>query len=182
MSKSSPVLGAALREFRVYKRMAEKAAGQVDDAGLFRSPDTEGNSIAVIMRHMAGNMRSRWTDFLTSDGEKPDRRRDGEFEMAEGTRREDVLADWENGWTALFTALEPLTDEELGRTVMIRGEPHSVMQAVQRQVAHYAYHVGQIVLLARHWAGSAWTTLSIARGDSERFNREHWGPNPRPVL
>src|SRR6266581_1140732 len=135
--------------FRYYKNLGERAMAQCPDEGLFTTLDQESNSIAIIVKHMAGNMRSRWTDFLTSDGEKPDRHRDSEFEEPPKTRAE-LLDLWERGWKYLFDALEPLTDADLARTVTIRTEPHSVMQAINRQVAHYAHHVGQIVFLAKH--------------------------------
>lgn len=126
--------------------------------------------MAIIMRHLAGNMRSRWTDFLTSDGEKPDRHRDQEFEDVTGTRAE-LQAEWEAGWQCLFDALAPLTDADLQRTVIIRAEPHTVYKAISRQVAHYAGHVYQILFLGKHLKGAAWTTLSVPRGQSEEFNR-----------
>jgi Protein of unknown function (DUF1572) len=132
--------------------------------------DGEMNSIAVTVKHMAGNMRSRWTDFLHSDGEKPDRNRDAEFVEPPRTRAA-VQALWEEGWKCMFEALEPLSEEDLGRTVMIRGEPHSVMQAINRQMAHYAYHCGQIVLLAKHFADAEWRSLTVPRGASGEFNR-----------
>lgn len=154
--------------FRYYKTLAERAMAQVPDEQLFEAIDEENNSIAIVVKHMAGNMRSRWTDFLTTDGEKPDRNRDGEFVEPAGTRAE-LMDQWETGWAYVFGALEPLTDADLGRTVTIRGEAHSVMQAVNRQVAHYANHVGQIVMLGKHFAGSRWVSLTIprkVRGDS----------------
>jgi hypothetical protein len=151
-----------------YKSMAEKAMEQVTDDELSQTLDSESNSIALIVKHMAGNMRSRWTDFLTSDGEKPDRNRDTEFEAPPSTRT--ALTDtWESGWNCVFAALEPLTDSDLGRTVYIRAEPHSVMQAINRQIAHYACHVGQIVFLAKHFRSSEWKSLSIPRGKSAEF-------------
>src|SRR4051794_21707643 len=136
--------------FRYYKGFAERAMAQVSDEQLFMAIDEEANSIAIIVKHMAGNMRSRWTDFLTTDGEKPDRDRDMEF-AAPALTREAVLQTWEDGWRHVFQALEPLTDADLACTVTIRGEAHSVMQAINRQIAHYANHVGQIVLLAKHF-------------------------------
>jgi hypothetical protein len=160
----------AVSLFRYYKRLAERAMEQVADEQLFAVLDREGNSIAVIVKHMAGNMRSRWTDFLTTDGEKPTRDRDGEFVDPPATRK-DLLAAWEDGWNRLFTALEPLTDTDLGRTVTIRGETHSVMQAINRQLAHYPHHVGQIVLLAKHFACDHWQSLSVPRNKSAEFNR-----------
>src|SRR5437867_8763597 len=148
--------------FRYYKKLGERAMAQCSDEGLFTIIDAESNSIAIVVKHMAGNMRSRWTDFLTTDGEKPDRDRDSEFVDPPSTRKA-LLDLWEDGWTRLFGALEPLSDADLGRTVMIRGEAHSVMQAVNRQVAHYTYHIGQIVMLAKHFAGNRWTSLTIPR-------------------
>ena len=148
--------------FRYYKNLAERAMAQVADEQLFTVLDGEANSIAVIVKHMAGNMRSRWTGFLTSDGEKPDRDRDAEFAEPPATR-EAVLALWEEGWQYLFTALEPLAEPDLERTVTIRGEAHSVMQAVNRQMAHYSYHCGQIVLLAKHFKHAEWKSLSVPR-------------------
>ena len=160
----------ALTLFRYYKDLSERAMAQVTDEQLFTVLDDETNSIAVIVKHMAGNMRSRWTDFLTSDGEKPTRDRDTEFVDPPGTR-ESLLVLWNEGWELLFRALEPLTDPELERTVKIRGEAHSVMQAVNRQLTHYAYHSGQIVMLAKHLSHSHWKTLSIPRNRSVEFNR-----------
>jgi hypothetical protein len=156
--------------FRHYKKLGEKAIQQVSDEDLFASLDAEANSIAIVVKHMTGNMRSRWTDFLTSDGEKPNRNRDCEF-VDPAPTREALLADWEGGWACVFAALESLTDNDLGRTVLIRGEVHSVMQAVNRQIAHYAYHVGQIVLLAKHAASKHWESLSVPRNQSAEFTR-----------
>jgi hypothetical protein len=156
-------LAEALRVFRQYKELGEKAMAQLDPAGVYQTLDDESNSVAVIVKHLAGNMRSRWTDFLTTDGEKPDRNRDGEFELTASTTPADVRRWWDEGWRSVFAAVEPLQPEDLLRTVTIRGEPHSVLQAIDRQIAHYAYHVGQIVQLARHLAGERWTTLSIPK-------------------
>jgi Protein of unknown function (DUF1572) len=161
----------SLTLFRYYKKLAERAMEQVPDQDLFALLDDEANSIAIIVKHMAGNMRSRWTDFLTSDGEKPNRDRDTEFMDPPATRAE-LIAMWEKGWTCLFNALEPLTEADLGRTITIRGEAHSVMQAINRQVAHYSHHVGQIVLLAKHFAGAQWQSLSVPRNKSAEFNRK----------
>jgi len=159
--------------FSYYKRLGERAIQQCQDQDLFTALDAESNSIAIVVKHMAGNMRSRWTDFLTSDGEKPDRNRDSEFEDPPKTR-EEMLRLWESGWKCLFDALEQLTDADLIRTVTIRTEPHSVMQAINRQVAHYAYHVGQIVFLAKHFAASRgdWKALSVPRGKSNEFTAD----------
>jgi Protein of unknown function (DUF1572) len=154
-----------------YKKLAEGAMAQVSDAELSTVLDPEMNSIALIVKHMSGNMCSRWTDFLTTDGEKPTRNRDVEFEDPPATRDE-LMAMWESGWDCLFTALEPLTDVDLSRTITIRGEAHSVMQAINRQVAHYPYHCGQIILLAKHFRSSQWQSLSVPRNQSEEFNRK----------
>lgn len=155
--------------FRLYKRLAERAMEQIPDEALTTMLDAESNSIATIVKHMAGNMRSRWRDFLTTDGEKPDRNRDSEFEAPPRTRAE-MMIKWEEGWKLVFEALATLSDSDLARTVTIRGEPHSVMQAIHRQIAHYSYHVGQIVYLAKHFAGDRWTALTIPRGKSTEFN------------
>ncbi len=155
---------------RYYKRLAERAMEQVTDEQLFTAIDKEANSIAVIVKHMAGNMRSRWTDFLTTDGEKSDRNRDTEFVEPPETR-EVLMAMWEDGWNRVFTAIEQLTEADLGRTVTIRGEAHSVMQAINRQLAHYPHHVGQIVLLAKHFACDHWQSLSVPRNKSAEFSR-----------
>lgn len=160
----------SLTLFRYYKQLGERAMAQLDEPALFAALDAESNSVAVIVKHVAGNMRSRWTDFLTTDGEKPDRDRDSEFTQPPQTRDE-LLHLWEEGWALLFAALEPLSDADLGRTVTIRGEAHSVMQAVNRQMAHYSYHVGQIVFLAKHLAHDHWNSLSIPRAWSAAFNR-----------
>jgi uncharacterized damage-inducible protein DinB len=159
----------SLSLFRYYKNLAERAMAQVSDEHLSTVLDDEMNSIAVVVKHMAGNMRSRWTDFLISDGEKPDRDRDMEFVTHLGGR-EEVLAMWEAGWDCVFAALGPLTEADLQRTVAIRGEAHSVMQAINRQVAHYSYHCGQIVLLAKHFGNEQWKSLSVPRNKSSEFN------------
>ena len=160
----------SLSLFRYYKNLTERAMEQVSDDQLFAVLDDEMNSISIIVKHLAGNMRSRWADFLASDGEKPDRKRDTEFENPPSTRA-GVIKLWEDGWAYVFTALEPLSDAEIDRTVMIRGEPHSVMQAINRQIAHYAYHCGQIVFLAKHLQSRQWKSLTVPRGKSEEFNR-----------
>ena len=157
--------------FRYYKKLGEGAMEQASDEQLFAALDVEMNSIAIIVKHMAGNMRSRWTDFLTSDGEKPNRNRDSEF-VAPPATREDLLRIWNEGWERVFEALEPLSDSDLERKVMIRGERHSVMQAINRQIAHYSYHVGQIVFLAKHFKGADWKSLTVPRNKSAEFNRQ----------
>ena len=162
----------ARRQFRGQKKLVERALAQVADGDFFRTLDPESNSIALIVKHVAGNMRSRWTDFLTSDGEKPDRRRDSEFEVETGDTRETLAARWESGWQTLFAAVDALQVSDLTRVVTIRGEPHSVAKALTRQLTHYAYHAGQIVFLAKLFAGAKWQTLSIARGKSEEFGRQ----------
>jgi hypothetical protein len=161
----------SLSLFRYYKKLAERAMAQVRDEHLLTVLDPEMNSIAVLVKHMAGNMRSRFTEFLTSDGEKPDRDRDSEF-LDPPQTREALMTLWEQAWECLFSALGPLSDEDLKRTVRIRGEAHSVMQAINRQLAHYAYHCGQIVLLAKHYQNEQWQSLSVPRGKSAGFNRQ----------
>ena len=156
--------------FRYYKKLAERAMEQVSDDQLFAVLDGEMNSIAVIVKHMTGNMLSRWTDFLTTDGEKPGRDRDEEFSNPP-TTREALLQLWEDGWQRVLGTLESLSDADLGRTITIRGEAHSVMQAINRQVAHYSYHCGQIVFLAKHFCHDRWKTLSVPLGKSAEFNR-----------
>jgi hypothetical protein len=157
--------------FRYYKKLVERALAQCPDEGLFTSLDSESNCIAIIIKHMAGNMRSRWRDFLTSDGEKSDRNRDTEFEEPPKTRSE-LLELWESGWKYVFDALEPLNDADVTRTVTIRTEPHSVMQAINRQMAHYSYHAGQTTFLAKHFAAQAgqWTAVTVPRKQSAEFN------------
>jgi uncharacterized damage-inducible protein DinB len=157
--------------FRYYKKLAENAMAQINDDQLFATLDAESNSIAIVVKHMVGNMRSRFTDFLTTDGEKPSRNRDAEFIDPVPTRQA-LLDEWEAGWMCLFSALESLTEDDLKRTITIRSEPHSVMQAINRQVAHYSYHVGQIVMLAKHLGHQGWQSLSVPRNRSAEFNRK----------
>ena|SRR5207248_413123 len=166
---STSYIEDSLSLFHYYKKLAEGAMQQVSDKELFISLDEEMNSIAIVVKHMAGNMRSRWTDFLTSDGEKPDRNRDTEFIAPPATRNE-LMRLWDEGWGRVFQALEPLSDADLERKVFIRGEPHSVMQAINRQIAHYSYHCGQIVFLAKHFKGSEWKSLTVPRNKSAEFN------------
>jgi uncharacterized protein DUF1572 len=160
----------SIASLRAYKKMAAKALDQLKEEEFFVTLDTEANSIAVIMKHMAGNMFSRWTDFLTSDGEKPNRNRDMEFVIEPKTNKDDILAYWEKGWQQVFAALEPLTADDLGKKVLIRGEEHTVIQAINRQLMHYADHIGQIVFLAKHFRSSEWKSLSIPRNRSADFN------------
>jgi uncharacterized damage-inducible protein DinB len=162
-------LDDALLQFRKLRDLAEKALAQVDEADWFRTLDPESNSIALVLKHLSGNMRSRWTDFLATDGEKPDRNRDSEFEKEGRDTAASLRARWDEGWRLLFAALEPLGPADLARTVTVRGEPHTVLQAIHRQMTHYAYHVGQVVLLARHFAGPRWNSLSIPKGRSKDF-------------
>jgi uncharacterized damage-inducible protein DinB len=166
---STSYLEDSISLFRYYKKLAERAMEQISDEQLFASLDEEMNSIAIIAKHMAGNMRSRWTDFLTSDGEKPDRNRDMEFAAPPATRAE-LMQSWNEGWGLAFAALEPLSDADLERKITIRSEHHSVMQAINRQIAHYAYHVGQIVFLAKQFKGRDWKSLSVPRNKSGDFN------------
>ena len=168
MDDSAYLLHAAA-QFRSTKALADKAVAQLDDARFAAKLDAESNSVALVVKHVAGNLRSRWTDFLTTDGEKPDRRRDAEFEDEAADSRADLMRRWEAGWATFFDVLDSLAPGDLGRTVTIRGEPHAVFEAIERQKTHYGYHVGQIVFLAKHLAGPAWTSLSVARGASEAF-------------
>ena len=165
-------LDDALRRFRDYKKLAERAFAQISDEDFFRTLDEESNSIAINMKHMAGNMISRWTDFLTTDGEKPERNRDLEFVMLPETSKDDMLAYWERGWQCVFDAVEPLKPEDLMRTIRVRGQDHTVVQAINRQLAHYAYHVGQIVFLAKHFKSSEWQSLSVPRNKSAEFTAQ----------
>ena len=164
-------LEEARRQLRGHKRMGEAAMTQLRDEDFFITLDPEANSVAILVKHLAGNMRSRFTDFLTSDGEKPDRFRDREFELSPATTRAEVMSWWEQGWATVFAAIDPLTSEEVMRTVTIRGEPHTVLQAINRQIAHYAQHIGQVVFLAKHLRSREWKTLSIPRGKSEEFKQ-----------
>ena len=159
-------LSDILRTFRNYRTLGERAMAQVPDEDLHRLLDAESNSIALIAKHVGGNLRSRFRDFLTTDGEKPDRNRDTEFELAGVPTREEVMRWWNEGWSVAMAALEALTPEDLERTVTIRGEPFLVVEALNRAAAHAAYHVGQIVFLAKHFAGPSWTSLSIPKGRS----------------
>jgi uncharacterized damage-inducible protein DinB len=162
-------LDEAHRQMRGHKRLAEGAMAQLKDEELFITLDPESNSIAVIVKHMAGNMRSRFTDFLITDGEKPDRHRDQEFELSPATTRADLTKWWEEGWARVFATIEAFKPEDVMRKVTVRGEPHTVLQAINRQIAHYTYHTGQIVFLAKHIRSSKWKTLSIPRGKSEDY-------------
>ncbi|HET9409237.1 MAG TPA: DUF1572 family protein [Candidatus Sulfotelmatobacter sp.] len=162
-------LEEARRQLRGHKRMGEAAMAQLKDEDFCAILDPESNSVAILVKHITGNMRSRFTDFLISDGEKPDRFRDREFEVTGATTRVDVMRWWEEGWACVFSAVDPLKPEDVMRPVTIRGEPHTVLQAVNRQIAHYAQHIGQIVFLAKHLRSSDWKTLSIPRGKSEEF-------------
>lgn len=170
----------AFLQLRKLKDLAERATAQVADEDFFALLDAEANSIALVMKHMAGNMRSRWTDFLSTDGEKPDRDRDTEFERAETDSRAALEARWQESWRITLEAIGALRPEDLERTVTIRGEPHTVLQAINRQLTHYAYHVGQIVLLAKHRAGERWQSLSIPRGKSKEYEVAREGKTYRP--
>lgn len=159
----------AIASFRNYKKMAERAIEQVSDDEFFALIDAEANSIALIVKHISGNLRSRWRDFLVTDGEKADRHRDTEFEIIDDSR-ESLMEFWETGWQTLFDSLEPLTADDFSRTVTIRGEPHTVVEAINRQLTHYSYHIGQIVLLAKHFKSAEWKTLSVPKNRSAEFN------------
>ena len=168
MSIGNVYLEECMKSFHGMKSNAEKALSQLSDPEMHLTPDPESNSVVVIMKHMAGNMLSRFTDMLTTDGEKPDRHRDNEF-IDSFTKREQVMEYWNKGWDCVFVALSRLTDEDLLKTITIRSEPHTVVRALQRQLVHYAYHCGQIVYLAKHIKGPAFHTLSIPRGESEKY-------------
>ena len=167
-------------EFGKLKKQADRAAVQVEGDDFSRLLDPEANSIATLMKHLAGNMRSRWTDFLTTDGEKSTRERDEEFELRDADSREEIIAAWEDGWKRVLGAISALEPSDLEKSINIRGEPHSVPQAILRQLTHYAAHVGQIVMLAKHWAGSEWKTLSIPRGKSKEFEVSKRGETYEP--
>ena len=160
----------SIREFKRMKRLADGAFAQVTPEQFFAMPSEHDNSIAVIVKHVGGNLLSRWTDFLTTDGEKSGRNRDSEFEIALADTQQILIEQWESGWAVLFSALEPLADGDLERTVTIRGEPLSVLLAINRQLTHYSYHVGQIVYVAKHYAASSWRSMSIPRGKSAQYN------------
>ncbi|HEY6339745.1 MAG TPA: DUF1572 family protein [Candidatus Sulfotelmatobacter sp.] len=168
---SKHYLDEVRRQFRGHKRMGEGAMAQLRDEDFFVTLDPESNSVAILVKHLAGNMGSRFTDFLTTDGEKPDRFRDREFEITSATTRAEVVKWWEQGWARVFSAIDALQPEDVMRTVTIRGEPHTVLQAINRQIAHYAQHLGQIVFLAKHLRSREWKTLSIPRGKSEEFKK-----------
>jgi len=166
---ASHYLDEIRRQLRGHKRMAESAMAQLEDNDFFITIDPEANSIAVLVKHIAGNARSRFTDFLTSDGEKPDRFRDREFELSAATSREEVMRWWEEGWAIIVGTLDSLKPEDIDRTITIRQEPHTVVQALNRALAHYAQHIGQIVFLSKHLRSTQWKTLSIPRGKSQEF-------------
>jgi len=170
MTPLSNYLEDIIRQFRQYKELVGKALAQIGDEDLFRQIDDESNSISIIMKHLAGNMRSRWTDFLISDGEKPDRDRDSEFIMDSSDTRESIMRAWDAGWERLFGTLESLGPEDLDKIILIRNEPHTIMQAINRNLTHCAYHAGQIVFIARHFRGSQWKSLSVPKGKSREFN------------
>jgi hypothetical protein len=160
----------AVESFRNCKKLAERAIEQISDEEFFATIDEEANSVAIVVKHIAGNLVSRWTDFLTTDGEKPDRNRDAEFEMTDDSRKE-LMEFWERGWKILFDNIVPLTLEDFSRTVTIRGQEHTVVEALNRQLTHYSYHVGQIVLLAKHFKSASWNSLSIPKNRSAEFNK-----------
>jgi hypothetical protein len=166
---STPYLAEALRSLRAYKRLAEGALAQINDQEFFRKPDPDSLSCARLVKHIAGNLRSRFTGFLSSDGEKPDRRREQEFEDAPGATRAELMRFWEEGWTLLFGSLEALAPEDLQRTVTIRGEAYSVLKAINVAALHYAYHIGQIAFLAKHMRGPQWKSLSVPKPGQEKY-------------
>jgi len=178
---ADPCFADALDQFRKYRALAEKALEQVPGEAWFRVPAPEANSIALVMKHLSGNMRSRWTRFLDTDGEKPDRDRDTEFEERAGDDARSIRARWDEGWDLLFATLGSLGEKDLERIVTIRREPHTVRQAIHRQLTHYSYHVGQIVLLARLHAGASWRSLSIPKGKSKEYEVSKDGKPYRPA-
>jgi hypothetical protein len=165
----SAYLTDIVRTFTNYKALGERALAQVADADLHTLIDPDANSLAIIVKHVAGNLRSRFADFLTTDGEKPDRDRDGEFEMPERASRDQILAMWNEGWRVALASLDALTPADLDRTVHVRQEPFLVPEALNRSVTHTAYHVGQLVLLAKHFAGAGWRSLSIPKNQSRDY-------------
>lgn len=173
-------LEEVFRQFRGYKRLAEGAIAQLKDEELLVTLDPESNSVAILMKHVAGNLRSRFTDFLATDGEKPDRHRDQEFEMTPATTRTDIMRWWEQAWEILFLTIMNLSPDDLERTVTIRGEPHTVLQALNRALAHQASHVGQIIFLAKHLRSTEWQTLSVPRGKSEEYNAQMAAKHEKP--
>jgi hypothetical protein len=170
LSIAAAYLDEARRAFRGYKRLAEGTFAQVNDSEFFHLPDSESNSIALIVKHITGNLRSRWTDFLISDGEKPDRNRDQEFLLDAADTRQDLMRRWEASFATVFGTIESLQPEDFSRTVYIRSEPHTVLQAINRSLAHIAYHIGQIAWLGKHIRGAQWKSLSIPRGASGEYN------------
>jgi len=170
----------SLLQLRKLKTKADRSVAQVGDEHFFTTLDPESNSIALIIKHLSGNMRSRWTDFLITDGEKPDRNRDNEFERSGKDTRDSILTSWEEGWSRAISAISALKPEDLDRTIEIRGEPHTVLQAINRQLAHYAAHVGQIIFLAKHYAGGNWQSLSIPRGKSKEYDESKSGEQNKP--
>jgi hypothetical protein len=180
MLNGQAYLDDCLLQLQKLKTKADQAIAQVKDNHFFATLDPESNSIALIMKHLSGNMRSRWTDFLTTDGEKPNRNRDNEFEQSKEDTRESILASWEDGWGRAFSAISALEPEDLDRTIKIQGEPHTGLQAINRQLTHYAAHVGQIILLAKHYASASWQTLSIPRGKSKEYDVSKGGQRFKP--
>ncbi len=180
MNPAAHYLEESLRAMRGNKRLADGALAQISDEEFFRELDPESNSIAIIVKHMAGNMRSRFTDFLTSDGEKPDRNRDQEFELGMEASRKDLMLAWEQGWKIVFDSISALKPEDVEKTITIRREPHTVLQALNRALTHLAQHTGQIVYLAKYFRSDSWKTLSVPRGKSEEFNAKMHGKHLDP--
>lgn len=171
MSKTSTNhLQSSINIFKQYKTLAEKAMEQVAYEHFFNQINDDSNSLYLIVKHLSGNMQSRWTDFLTTDGEKSWRIRDDEFEQNEKPSHDEIMQLWNKGWNCLLNTLEDLTEKNLANIVVIRNEPHSVLEAINRQIAHYSYHVGQIVFLSKQLQAKGWQTLSIAKGKSTDFN------------
>jgi hypothetical protein len=166
-------LQSSIKQFEYYKMLGERTFLQLEDDMLFWRYKEESNSIAIIVNHLCGNMLSRWTDFLTSDGEKENRKRDAEFEN-EINSREILMSKWNDGWTCLFTAINTLTPDDLGKIIFIRNQGHTVTEAINRQLAHYPYHIGQIVFLGKMLSEKPWITLSIGKGKSDNYNQENF--------
>lgn len=173
MNSSSNFLTSTLKLFRYYKSLGDKTIAVLSDEQLYYQPTTESNSVAIIIQHLSGNMLSRFTDFLTTDGEKDWRNRDGEFELNK-ISKEEIISEWENGWACLFQAIEPLTEEDLSKTIYIRNEGHTVTEALQRQLAHYASHIGQLIYIGKMLLNENWKSLSIPRNKSADFNKERF--------
>jgi len=171
-------INSVIQQFKYYESLGNKAFAQLNDEELFWEYNTDSNSVVIIVKHLWGNMKSRWTDFLTSDGEKTWRKRDEEFE-ADIKDREELLQKWQEGWACLFTALDSINEDNFDTIIYIRNQGHSIPEAINRQLAHYAYHIGQIVFIGKMLKGNAWQSLSIPKGDSKTYNKEKFSQEKR---